>query len=205
MNAPTQIPSHSGSDHESMTAVARGELSCMSEIYENRHRSLFRFFFRLTGKQALSEDLVHEVFLRMIRYRHTYQTEGANNSPGAFEAWMYRIARNALVDHARKHRHEVAPAQGQLESDQLESIPSQRPTPFESTAKRQDMARLYRALRELPEEKRELLVLTRFEGLSHDQIGRILGCEANTIKGRVFRAMKELGSIYSDLCKEKAS
>ena len=196
MNAPT----HSGSDHESMTAVARGELSCMSEIYENRHRSLFRFFFRLTGKQALSEDLVHEVFLRMIRYRHTYQTEGANNSPGAFEAWMYRIARNALVDHARKHRHEVAPAE-----DQLESIPSQRPTPFESTAKRQDMARLYRALRELPEEKRELLVLTRFEGLTHDQIGRILGCESNTIKGRVFRAMKELGSIYSDLCKEKAS
>jgi RNA polymerase sigma-70 factor (ECF subfamily) len=200
MTAPTQIPGHSGSDHESMTAVARGELSCMSEIYENRHRSLFRFFFRLTGKQALSEDLVHEVFLRMIRYRHTYQTEGANNTPGAFEAWMYRIARNALVDHARKNRHEVPSGE-----DQLELIPSPRPTPFDSTAKRQDMALLYRALRELPEEKRELLVLTRFEGLSHEQIGRILGCESNTIKGRVFRAMKELGSIYSDLCKEKAS
>jgi RNA polymerase sigma factor (sigma-70 family) len=199
MMALQQIPS-SSSDHESMTAVARGELSSMSEIYENRHRSLFRFFFRLTGKQAVAEDLVHEVFLRMIRYRHTYQTEGENNTPGAFEAWMYRIARNALVDHSRKHRHEVPSGE-----DQLESIPSQRPTPFDATAKRQDMALLYRALRELPEDKRELLVLTRFEGLSHEQIGRILGCESNTVKGRVFRAMKELGSIYSDLCKEKAS
>ncbi len=199
MMALQQMPSP-GSDHESMTAVARGELSSMSEIYENRHRSLFRFFFRLTGKQAVAEDLVHEVFLRMIRYRHTYQTEGENNTPGAFEAWMYRIARNALVDHSRKHRHEVPSGE-----DQLESIPSQRPTPFDATAKRQDMALLYRALRELPEDKRELLVLTRFEGLSHEQIGRILGCESNTVKGRVFRAMKELGSIYSDLCKEKAS
>jgi len=71
--------------------------------------------------------------------------------------------------------------------------------------KQQDLARLYRALRALPGDKRELLVLARFEGLSYDQIGRILGCEAATVKGRVFRAMKELGEIYSDLCKEKAS
>jgi RNA polymerase sigma factor (sigma-70 family) len=194
------IAANQNTDHDRMIAVAAGELSSMSEIYENRHRSLFRFFFRLTGKQATSEDLVHEVFLRMIRYRHTYQSEAVTDSPGAFEAWMYRIARNALVDHGRKLRHEVASGE-----DQMETIPSERPTPFETTAKRQDLSLLYRAMRELPDDKRELLVLTRFEGLSHQQIGRILGCEAGTVKGRVFRAMKELGSIYSDLCKEKAS
>jgi RNA polymerase sigma factor (sigma-70 family) len=187
-------------DHDRMTAVARGDLSSMSDIYENRHRALFRFFFRLTGRQALAEDLVHEVFLRMIRYRETWQAESAASDSGAFEAWMYRIARNALVDHSRKHRHEVPSGE-----DQLESIPSERPTPFDATAKRQDLKLLYRAMRELPEDRRELLVLTRFQGLSHEQIGRILGCEASTVKGRVFRAMKELGSIYSDLCKEKAS
>jgi len=186
-------------DHDRMTAVARGDLSSMSDIYENRHRSLFRFFVRLTGKQAVAEDLVHEVFLRMIRYRETWQAENSVES-GAFEAWMYRIARNTLVDHARKHRHETPSG-----DEQMEAIPSDRPTPFDSASRRQDMRLLYRALRELPEEKRELLVLTRFQGLSHEQIGRILGCEAGTVKGRVFRAMKELSSIYTDLCKEKAS
>ena len=84
-----------------MLAVARGNLASMSEIYQRRHRNLFRFFFRLTGKQANAEDLVHEVFLRMIRYRHTYQS-GEN-----FEAWMYRIARNAFADQAKKHRPEM--------------------------------------------------------------------------------------------------
>jgi RNA polymerase sigma factor (sigma-70 family) len=186
------------SDHERMAAVARGDLSGMNEIYQNRHRTLFRFFFRLTSRQATAEDLVHEVFLRMIRYRHTYQAE--EEAAGAFEAWMYRIARNALADNARKHRHEIAAGEGELEA-----IPSARPTPFETTAKRQDLALLHRALRELPEDKRELLVLTRFQGLPYEQIGRILGCESGTVKGRVFRAMKELGSIYSELCKEKAS
>jgi RNA polymerase sigma factor (sigma-70 family) len=194
MNAATPT-----TDHDRMTAVARGDLASMSDIYENRHRALFRFFFRLTGRQALAEDLVHEVFLRMIRYRDTWHAVDTHDS-GAFDAWMYRIARNTLVDHSRKHRHEAPSAE-----EHIETVPSERPTPFETTAKRQDLALLYRALRELPEDKRELLVLTRFEGLSHGQIGRILGCEAGTVKGRVFRAMKELSSIYSDLCREKAS
>jgi RNA polymerase sigma factor (sigma-70 family) len=185
-------------DHERMVAVARGDVSSMNEIYENRHRPLFRFFFRLTGRQATAEDLVHEVFLRMIRYRHTYQADAGD--AGAFEAWMYRIARNTLADHGRKHRHEISPDDGEMET-----IESARPTPFETAAKRQDLALLYRALRELPDDKRELLVLTRFQGLSYEQVGGILGCESGTVKGRVFRAMKELSSIYSDLCKEKAS
>jgi RNA polymerase sigma factor (sigma-70 family) len=194
-------------DHQRLAAVAGGDLSGMNQIYENRHRPLFRFFFRLTGRQALAEDLVHEVFLRMIRYRHTYQKEeggreqgAGEGQTGAFEAWMYRIARNTLADHARKHRHEIAAGEGELDS-----IPSNRPTPFENAAKRQDLALLHRAMRELPDEKRELLVLARFQGLTYEQIGRILGCESGAVKGRVFRAMKELGSIYTDLCKEKVS
>lgn len=186
------------SDHERMAAVARGELSSMNGIYQNRHRPLFRFFFRMTGRQATAEDLVHEVFLRMIRYRHTYQN--AAEAPGAFESWMYRIARNTLADTIRKHRREITGGEGELEY-----IESGRPTPFDIAARRQDLALLHRALRELPDEKREVLVLARFQGLSYEQIGRILGCESGTVKGRVFRAMKELGSIYADLSKEKAS
>jgi RNA polymerase sigma-70 factor (ECF subfamily) len=188
-------------DHQRMMAVAQGDFASMNDIYQNRHKPLFRFFFRLTGRQAKAEDLVHEVFLRMLRYRHTYETErNDGETTGAFEAWMYRIARNTLADDARKNRHEVAAAEGELES-----LASGRPTPFDTAAKRQDLALLHRAMGELSEEKRELLVLTRFHGLSYEQIGRILGCETGTVKGRVFRAMKELGSIYSDLCKEKAS
>jgi len=195
MNAAAQT-----TDHERMSAVARGDLGSMNAIYQNRHRALFRFFFRLTGKQALAEDLVHDVFLRMIRYRHTWQDDRPDSEgAGAFEAWMYRIARNAWADYGRKHHHEIT-----AEDSELELIASGRPTPLDSAVKRQDVALLYRALRELPDDKRELLILARFEDLSYEEIARILGCESGTVKGRVFRAMKELSAIYSDLCKEKA-
>lgn len=184
-----------------MVAVAAGDLAVMSDIYQNRRRALFRFFFRLTGRQALAEDLVHEVFLRMIRYRHTYKGGGDEEAgPQAFEAWMYRIARNAWADHGRKHRPEAPSGNGEMEA-----IESGRPTAFDNLARQQDLSLLYRALRELPGAQRELLVLARFQGLSYAQIGGIVGCEAGTVKTRVFRAMKELGSIFSDLSKEKAS
>ena len=56
-----------------MAAVSRGNLDSMSEIYQRRHRNLFRFFFRLTGRQAAAEDLVHEVFLRMHEDQLAYR------------------------------------------------------------------------------------------------------------------------------------
>jgi len=181
-------------DHELMTAVARGDLASMSDIYERRHRSLFRFFFRLTGRQTAAEDLVHEVFLRMIRYRHTYQ------SGDGFEAWMYRIARNAFADQLKKHRLETPAADGDFDG-----IDSGRPSAFDAVSKRQELALLHRALRELPEDKRELIVLSRFQGLSYEKIGQIVGAETGTVRVRVFRAVKEMGKIYSDLQREKAS
>ena len=177
-----------------MVAVARGDLASMSDIYEHRHRALFRFFFRLTGRQAPAEDLTHEVFLRMIRYRHTYR------AGDLFESWMYRIARNVFADHTKKHRLEMPAGEGEMEM-----VESGRPTPIESAMKQQDLALLHRALRKLPDDKRELIVLSRFQGLSYEQIGQITGCETGTVKVRVFRAMKEMGQVFLDLRREKAS
>lgn len=181
------------SDHELMVAVSRGDMQAMSELYQRRHRSVFRFFFRLTGRQAVSEDLVHDVFVRMLRYRQTY------NAGDSFDAWMYRIARNALADEARKHRLET-PA----EDHAIETVESDRPDPFDIYAKQQDLALLHRAMRELPDDKRELIVLSRFQGLSYEQIGQIVGAETGTVKVRVFRAMKEMSGIYAGLLREKA-
>jgi RNA polymerase sigma-70 factor (ECF subfamily) len=113
---------------------------------------------------------------------------------------MYRVARNVFADHLTKHRLEVAPAEGEMEA-----IESHRPSPYEIAAKSQDLAVLHRALRELPEDRRELIIMSRFQGLSHEQMGHILGCETGTVKVRVFRAVKDMAKIYNDLIKEKAS
>ena len=113
---------------------------------------------------------------------------------------MYRIARNAFADHGKKHRLEMPAEEGQMEV-----VPSSRTSAFDDFSKQQDLSTLYKALRELREDWRELIVMSRFQGLSYEQIGQIVGCETGTVKVRVFRAMKEIGKIFGDLRKEKAS
>ena len=64
---------------------------------------------------------------------------------------------------------------------------------------------LRRALGQLPEEKREVLILNRFQNMKYDQIGEIMGCDTGTVKVRVFRAVQELRKVYFKISGEKAS
>jgi RNA polymerase sigma-70 factor (ECF subfamily) len=72
-------------------------------------------------------------------------------------------------------------------------------------SRRQDLGLLRRAMATLPVEKRELLVLSRFQNLKHEQIAEILACDVGTVKVRVYRAVKALSQIFFELAGEKAS
>ena len=86
-----------------MLAVRDGDVERIGVLFDRHHRMLFNFFLRLTANRGLSEDLVQEVFFRMLKYRQTFQA-GTN-----FTAWMYQIARNAHLDQSRKRRLEIVP------------------------------------------------------------------------------------------------
>src|SRR5260221_10598900 len=85
-----------------MMQVRNGEIEMLGILYERYRMRLFNFFVRLTGSSSLSEDLVHDVFLRVLKYRHTFET----GKP--FRTWMYQVARNVHVDFSRKRQHEVS-------------------------------------------------------------------------------------------------
>src|SRR6185437_9367359 len=88
-------------DNVLMAQVSRGEVAKMAVLFERHHRLLYRYFVSMNRNRELSEDLVQDVFFRMLRYRSTYDP----SQP--FTAWMYRIARNASVDQLRKRKGEV--------------------------------------------------------------------------------------------------
>ncbi len=182
-------------DDSEMLAVREGDVGRIGTLFERHHKGLFNFFLRLTGSRSVSEDLVQEVFFRMLKYRHTYQPE--NN----FVAWMYRIARNAHVDHTRKWRLELVPDTDQ----QPWEPPSHDPDPHQKLEQEQEIVLLRRALGKLPVEKREVLILSRFQNLKYEQIAEILGCEVGTVKVRVYRATRELSEIFFELAGERAS
>ena len=79
-------------DNQVMLDVREGKVEKLAILFERHHVALFNFFLRLTGNRAASEDLVQDVFTRILKYRATYMGEDR------FTVWMYKIARNAHID-----------------------------------------------------------------------------------------------------------
>ena len=184
-------------DNMLMTAVRDGDVPQMGVLFERHHRMLFNFFLRMTGSRNLSEDLVQDVFFRMLKYRHTYEAE--NN----FMAWMYQIARNAHLDQTKKRRLEVVPDSSAEE--RAAQMPTRDPDPQQELEEKEGIHLLRRALAKLPFEKREILILSRFQNLKYDEIAAILDIEVGAVKVRVYRAVRELSEIFFELSGEKAS
>ncbi len=167
-------------DERLMLQVRDGALERLALVFDRYQLPLFNFFFRLARDRQGSEDMVQEVFFRILKYRHTFR-------PGmAFRSWIFQIARNV--------RRDARPRLTPVPSPEAE--PASDPSRSESG---HDTDLLEQALMSLPEEKRELLVLSRLQGLSHREIGEVLGCEPGTAKVRVHRALQDLRREFQRL------
>jgi RNA polymerase sigma-70 factor (ECF subfamily) len=187
-------------DETLMAQVRGGDLRKLALLFERHHRALYNFFVHMTGSRDLSEDLVQEVFFRILRYRHTY------DESRPFPAWLYQIARNVKLEGAKKRNRELRVVKPAREDSEVEREPAAPdPGAEESLRKQQEIGILRRALERLPDEKREVLVLSRFQNMAYDHIAQMLGCEVGAVKVRVYRAVRELGQIYMDLAGEKVS
>ena len=181
-------------DDELMQRVRDGDVEPLGVLFERHQVRLYNFFLRLTGRAAVSEDLVQEVFLRVLKYRHTYRGESQ------FRTWMYQIARNARADHYRKRWRET-----ELDDAMSRAVASAAPAVNDVLEGSQAAELVRRALQRLPEDKREVLVLSRYHDMRYEEIGRVLGCSEGTVKVRVHRAMKDLRAAYDALVRERQS
>lgn len=175
-------------DEELMGALAGDGLDAAAELFRRHHKRLFNFFLRMGFDRANAGDLVQTVFERVIRYRHSYQ------GGALFRTWMYQIARNVQKDEQRKRsilRHQAA--------DMVEAPETPAPATPDNP---EQITQLENALRQLPEEHREVLLLTRYEGLKYAEAGEILGCSEGAVKVKVFRALQQLRIIFFKLEKQ---
>jgi len=174
-------------DSQLMEEVRDGRVEKLAVLFEKHHVPLYNFFLRLTGNKGTSEDLIQDVFCRILKYRSTYKGESK------FTTWMYQIARNAHIDFLRKKKEELP-----LE-DQWQETQSPEASPTEMLERDRDIAMMRQALSKLPLKKREVLILSRFQNLKYREIADLLGCHIGSVKANVHRAIKDLGKIYGDL------
>lgn len=174
-------------DEDIMNKVKEGSLQMLAILFERCHVKIYNYFLRLTRQRTLSEDLTQEVFFRILKYRKTYRQESK------FTTWMYKIGRNVYIDHLRKHKKEVSL------DDVWEEEVSNTPQPHQQSESEEDSEMLHRALSLLPPAKKEVLVLSRFQGMKYQDISQVLGCSLASVKVQVHRAIKDLRKTYLEL------
>jgi RNA polymerase sigma factor (sigma-70 family) len=180
------------SDHELMLAVRDGDLDSMGELFERHHGPLFGYLTKLTGDRTAAEDISQVVFQRMLKYRHTYRNEGK------FTAWMYHLGRRCASDYFRKASSDPLPVDPSGLSEQADEAQSAD----ESAAASDDRALLRRALNRLDRDDREVLLLSRFQELSFEEVAGILECSVGAARVRAHRALRTLRGHYFRLQKE---
>lgn len=172
-------------DEQLMEAVKNGDLSQATQLFERYHVRIFNFLLRMTAHREVAEDLAQNVFVRLLKYRHTYK----RGLP--FKAWIYQLARNSFSDHYQqvKKQRWVPLAPGTEMKDEL----------HEALEQEELERKLISALARLDDDSRELLVLTRFQHLKYEEVAGLLGLTVANVKVKVHRAIGHLRNIYFQL------
>ena len=176
------------SDNALMLSVKEGDLDKLGLLFERYKKVLFGFFYNMNRDSDLCEDLVQNVFIRILKYRKGFKGDGP------FKVWMFHIARNVNFDHFRKNKiktEEIVDWEDKLGDD--------LPTREGQMEKNEDLKLLRMAMMQLDEEKREVLTLSKLEGLKYKEIGEILKCSEGAVKVKVFRAFQALKEAYQGL------
>ncbi|MFO7564303.1 MAG: RNA polymerase sigma factor [Enhygromyxa sp.] len=201
--APGRSELHDGvsSDEDLMLAFGAGDAAAFEELVARHKRGLYNFLLRSVHNQSRAEELLQEVFLRVIRAKDRYQRTAR------FTTWIYTIARNLCVDESRRQKfRRTVPleakrrgrggdpglsildvtASGEVETDAASEAPTIR-------------ARVAAAIANLPEDQREVFVMRQFGGLSFKQIGEAVGAPENTVKSRMRYALEKLRGDLHDI------
>ncbi|MDA8189354.1 MAG: sigma-70 family RNA polymerase sigma factor [Dehalococcoidales bacterium] len=174
-----------GSDVELITGLKRHDENAVLEAYRRYSDAIYRYVYYQVGDVHLAEDIVSEVFLRMIEKIGSYSYQGV-----PFSAWLYRIAHNLIADHYRglnKHN-------GILMNMKINAT---MPDPAHIAESRLTIEQLQEAMRCLTEEQRRVVLLKFVEDMDNRQVAEVLGKSEGAIKSLQHRALEALRRLLS--------
>jgi len=177
-------------DSELMRQVRGGRTAALATLFERHHARLYRYCLRMTGQRSAAEDVVQETFMKMLKYKATFRDDSE------LVPWMFGIGRNACLAHLRRTANErVSDDVGELEETAT----------HDDSHSHDEHELVRRALLHLPVDRREVLVLSRYEFKSYEEIAVVLDCSVGAVKVRVHRALKQLREIYLGLAGEASA
>jgi RNA polymerase sigma-70 factor (ECF subfamily) len=184
-------------DAQIMLALSAGNMAAFDVLVQKYRKPIIHFMYRMVHNEAVAEELAQEVFLRVYRSRATYRAEAR------FSTWLYRIATNLGVNHARDTRHErTAPTvyldEPDTESGTTPDVADQTPSAESRLLRGERMAAIREHVMALPERQRMAVLMHKYEGMDYKQIGEVLKLSESATKSLLFRAYQTLREKLKD-------
>jgi RNA polymerase sigma-70 factor, ECF subfamily len=194
---PVNYAADESSDAAVMLRVAAGDEAGFNYLIGKYHRAMISFLFRMVHNQAVAEELAQEVFLRVYRSRESYRAEAK------FTTWLYRIATNLAVNHARDTKHERSVQNVYLDAPDEETgttpdVADDTPTIEQTMLRKERMAAIRAHVMELPERQRMAVLMHKYQGMDYRQIGEVLKLSESATKSLLFRAYQTLREKLKD-------
>jgi len=168
-----------------MAAVIAGDPEKLGILYERYKMPLYSYFYKFTGgNKHSSEDLVHTVFYRILKYKEQFRGNGT------FVGWLFTIAHNVGIDYNRSEGRKPRVS---------DALPELQTAPSDQIQRDEESVMLLKALGKLKADDREVLILSKMDCLKYSEIASILHCNENAIKARVLRALNRLKQVYLGL------
>jgi RNA polymerase sigma-70 factor, ECF subfamily len=188
---PGDTGPESQSDADVMLRVKAGEQSAFDYLVQKYRRPIVSFMYRMARNSAAAEDLAQEVFLRVYRSRETYEPSAK------FTTWLYRIATNLAVNHARDTRHERPEVQISLDEPDDDTgttleLPDGTLNAEQMMVRRERMLAIRRKVEALPEQQRLAVIMHKYQQMDYKQIADVLKKSESATKSLLFRAYETL-------------
>ena len=179
------------SDADVMLRVKAGDDAAFDYLVQKFRRPLVGFMYRMAHNQAVAEELAQEVFLRVYRSRQTY------NAEAKFSTWLYRIATNLAVNHARDTKQERPESSVSIDETDEESglsldVVDATPNVEQGILRRERLAAIKRHVEALPERQRLAVVMHKYQEMDYRQIAAVLKLSESATKSLLFRAYETL-------------
>jgi RNA polymerase sigma-70 factor, ECF subfamily len=162
--------------------AAKGDEEAFTLLYRRHQAAMYRFTLRMTGNAWAAEEIVQDVFMTLMRDPKKYDA-----SRGTLGGYLYGIARNRVMKHLERLPREISLEQKNEDGSGAGIVLQDVFTPANWVESRERMSQVRSAVRELPAEFREAVVLCELEEMSYEEAAQTAGCPIGTIRSRLHR------------------
>jgi RNA polymerase sigma-70 factor (ECF subfamily) len=179
------------SDADVMLRVKAGDEPAFEYLVQKYRRPMIAFMYRTVHNSAVAEDLAQEVFLRIYRSRENYEPSAK------FTTWLYRIATNLAVNHARDTRHERPENTLSIDEQDEETglsfdVPDSSLSAEENLVRRERLLAIRTRVQALPERQRTAVIMHKYQQMDYREIAEVLKLSESATKSLLFRAYETL-------------